>query len=85
MADPLSEAAIHRIVEILVGTCGDENAALAFVLERDPVDEEVDDMLAALDDHCFRCDCCDWWSGVDELADTEGGMVCEECAAELED
>lgn len=67
----------HEIVAQLTGSAQTLQAAL-----RDGEDEYDPVLVEAIDDAIFNCTTCGWWCENEEMAESDDGPQCMECAGE---
>lgn len=68
----------EKMGEVLSGSCTNSvNYALCAILDREPSDEEYDELLKYLTgEGIFECEECGWWT----FAGEGDGEYCEQCS-----
>ncbi len=69
----------EKLIYEINGTCN----TIAAVLEKyDAADlEDYEPFLSHLDNQIFRCECCEWWCDLSEMADDDS-WSCTSCVSE---
>lgn len=67
----------QQLCDHLVGTCQSlQDALKSLELPEDTADQ----VASELDELCFCCSTCGWWSAAEDEAESEGGeQICIEC------